>query len=51
MIVEEEQQGENCAVYGKRLLNELSAYLTKNYGKGYLVDNLKLMRKIYAIYS
>lgn len=51
MIVEEEQQGENRAVYGKRLLNELSDYLTKNYGKGYSADNLKLMRRFYVIYS
>lgn len=43
MIVEEEQQGENQAAYGKQLLKELSAYLTSAFGKGYSVDNLKLI--------
>ena len=32
MIVEEEQQGENRAAYGKRLLQELSEHLTRLYG-------------------
>ena len=51
MIVEEEQQGENRAAYGKQLLKELSAYLTSAFGKGYSVDNLKLMRRFYNVYS
>ena len=50
-IVEEEQQGENRAAYGKQLLKELSEYLTKHYGKGYSADNLKLMRRFYMVYS
>lgn len=50
-IVEEEQNGENRANYGQQLLKELSAYLTKLYGKGYSADNLKLMRRFYLIYS
>lgn len=51
MIVEEEQQGENRAAYGKQLLKELSVYLTNAFGKGYSVDNLKLMRRFYNVYS
>ena len=51
MIVEEEQQGENRAAYGKQLLKELSAYLTSAFGKGYSMDNLKLMRRFYNVYS
>lgn len=44
MIVEEEQHGENRAAYGKKLLKELSIYLTSTFGKGYSAENLKLMR-------
>ena len=51
MIVEEEQQGQNRAAYGKQLLKELSAYLTASFGKGYSSDNLKLFRKFYMVYS
>lgn len=50
-IVEEEQHGEDRAAYGGQLLKVLSQHLTKNYGKGYSVDNLKLMRKFYLVYS
>ena len=42
MIVEEEQRGEQRAAYGTQLLKELSAYLTKDYGKGFSVANLKM---------
>lgn len=49
-IVEEEQQGENRAVYGRQVLKELSAYLTEMYGKGFSVTNLKQMRQFYTIY-
>ncbi len=51
MIVEEEQHGENRAAYGSRLLKELSAYLTEQFGKGYSVGNLKNIRQFYAVYS
>lgn len=37
--MEEEQHGENRAAYGRQLLKELSAFLTKNYGKGYSAEN------------
>lgn len=51
MIVEEEQRGENRATYGKRLLQSLSAHLTRRFGKGYSADNLKLMRRFYTVYA
>jgi|GEM_PF-967468 len=50
-IVEEEQNGKGRAEYGKRILAELSAYLTDRFGKGYSAENLKLMRRFYQIYS
>jgi len=50
-IVEKEQHGEKRAQYGKRILQGLSVYLTDNLGKGFSVENLKLMRRFYAIYS
>lgn len=51
MIVEEEQNGANRAEYGKRIVKELSKYLTDNYGKGFSVANLKYMRQFYVFYN
>lgn len=51
IIIEEEQKGENRAAYGKKLLKELSTKLTKDFGRGYSVDNLENMRKFYVAYS
>ena len=51
MIVEEEQQGENRAAYGKQLLKKLSEYLTEQFGRGYSVGNLKNIRQFYKVYS
>lgn len=51
MILEEEQNGEQRAEYGKAILKELSKCLTENMGKGFSVENLKLMRRFYVIYS
>lgn len=51
MIIEEEQNGEQRAEYGKAILKELSKRLTADLGKGFSVENLKLMRKFYAVYS
>ena len=50
-IVEQEQSGTTRAVYGARILDELSAYLTIHYGKGWSVSNLKNARRFYQIYS
>lgn len=50
LIVEEEQNGSQRAVYGKYLIPELSKYLTERMGRGYSVTNLKQMRKFYQVY-
>jgi predicted nuclease of restriction endonuclease-like (RecB) superfamily len=51
MIVDDEQQGEERAKYGKAVLKELSIRLTNKFGKGFSVDNLENMRRFYLIYS
>lgn len=51
MIVEEEQNGKERANYGSQLLLELSRNLTKEFGKGFSVTNLKQMRSFYLVYS
>ncbi|MDR1604648.1 MAG: PDDEXK nuclease domain-containing protein [Gracilibacteraceae bacterium] len=51
LIVEQEQSGANRAAYGKKLLDELSAYLTERCGKGWSVGNLKNARQFYQVYS
>lgn len=50
-IVEQEQKGSNKANYGEELLIQLSSELTKEFGKGYSLTNLKLIRKFYLVYS
>ncbi len=50
-IVEEEQGGEKRAKYGKELLKNLSIELTKEFGKGFSVDNLEKMRRFYLAFS
>ena len=49
-IVEEEQNGNNRAEYGKSLIKELSKQLTKEYGKGFNIANLKYMRQFYSLF-
>ncbi len=51
MIVEEEQQGQNRAAYGQQIINELSAFLTERFGKGFSVGNLKNIRQFYNVYA
>lgn len=50
-IVEEEQQGEKRADYGKHLLEELSQHLTQEFGRGFSVRNLEYMRQFYLTYG
>lgn len=50
-IVEEEQHGENRAAYGQQILQGLSDHLTKAFGKGYSVGNLKNIRQFYIVFS
>jgi predicted nuclease of restriction endonuclease-like (RecB) superfamily len=49
-IVEEEQWGKRRARYGKRLIEELSLKLRTNYGSGYSVQSLWLIRQFYLTY-
>jgi predicted nuclease of restriction endonuclease-like (RecB) superfamily len=51
MVVEEEQNGKERADYGKQILKGLSKELTKEFGKGFSVDNLERIRKFYLVYS
>lgn len=50
-IVEEEQKGEKRAGYGEQLIAELSEKLTRDYGSGYSIQNLKYIRQFYLTYS
>lgn len=49
-IVEEEQRGQDRAIYGAHLINELSAALTQEYGKGFIPRNLRYMREFYRAF-
>jgi predicted nuclease of restriction endonuclease-like (RecB) superfamily len=49
-IVEEEQKGQARAGYGEKLLEELSAELARDFGGGYSVQNLRLIRQLYLTY-
>lgn len=51
MIVEDEQQGNERAKYAERTLKNLSQKLTKDFRKGYSVDNLQRMRSFYVLYQ
>jgi predicted nuclease of restriction endonuclease-like (RecB) superfamily len=51
LIVQHFQKGLSRAEYGKSLLKELSIELTKEFGKGFSVDNLSNMRLFYQVYS
>ena len=50
-IVEDEQQGEYRAQYGKQVLQNLSARLTERFGDGWTVDTLKRCRYFYNVYA
>ena len=51
IIMEEEQNGNDRAAYGKQILQELSDYLTAQFGKGFSVGNLKNIRQFYRVYA
>lgn len=51
IIVENEQNGKSRAEYGKETLKNLSERLTKDFGKGFSVENLDRMRFFYRTYS
>jgi len=50
VIVEEEQQGKKKADYGTNLISELSARLSKDFGKGFDERNLFYMRQFYLTF-
>ena len=50
-IVEEEQDGNKRAEYGKNLIKTLSKKLTKEFGKGFSETNLEQMRKFFKVYG
>ena len=50
MIVEDEQKGKQRATYGKQQLKIISDNLTKEFGKGFDVTNLRKMRQFYQTF-
>ena len=50
-IVEEQQNGNDRAEYGARVIDRLSAALTEEFGRGYSIDTLKNARKFYMTYK
>ena len=50
-IIKHEQLGNTRAVYGREQLTTISKKLTKEFGRGYSVDNLQLMRTFYVVYK
>lgn len=50
-IIEEEQNGEDRAGYGAKILDSLSEYLTNKYGRGFSRSNVAGMRQFYSIYK
>lgn len=51
MIVEDEQNGENRAEYGKTVIKDLLSHLNKRFGKGFSASNLQQMKQFYMSYS
>lgn len=49
-LIVEAQDGENKAAYGKNLLNDISARLTAEFGKGFDASNLRRMRQFYLLF-
>ena len=50
LIVEDEQRGKARAEYGKKVLEELAARLTADFGRGFTITNLKYMRSFYLAF-
>src|SRR3990167_10374298 len=47
LIVEEEQKGKKRADYGEHLILSLAEKLTREFGEGYSLTNLKYFRQFY----
>lgn len=50
IIVKDEQKGASRAVYGRAQLKQLSTQLTQEFGTGFDVTNLRLMRRFFLIF-
>jgi predicted nuclease of restriction endonuclease-like (RecB) superfamily len=50
-IVEYEQKGEERAKYGEALLENISTDLSRKFGKGWGIANLRAIRQFYVIYK
>ncbi|MDZ7921001.1 PDDEXK nuclease domain-containing protein [Rhodoferax sp.] len=50
-IVEFEQRGAQRAEYGQQMLKQMSERLTAEFGSGFSLSNLKLMRQFYVQYA
>lgn len=50
-IVEQEQNGQERAKYGKHIVDLASEALTAEFGRGYSVVNIKSFRKFYLTFS
>lgn len=50
-IIMKIQDGEKRAKYGDKVLEELSIKLTKEFGKGFSIRNLRRMRKFYSLFE
>ncbi len=50
LIVEDEQNGNTRAEYGKAVLEELSTKLTEEFGKGFGVRELRKIRQFYLLF-
>lgn len=50
LIVEDEQNGERRAEYGKRQLEQIANALTQEFGKGFDARNLRNMRQFYLTF-
>ena len=51
LIVEDEQNGEARAEYGKKVLEELARRLTADFGKGFDARELRKMRQFYLLFQ
>jgi predicted nuclease of restriction endonuclease-like (RecB) superfamily len=51
VIVEEEQHGKAKAGYGEYLVKELSSRMTKEFGRGFTLSNIKYFRQFYLSFS
>ncbi len=49
-VVEEEQNGDSRAAYGKEILKKLSSELTTEFGKGFSERNIRNFRQFYLVF-